>query len=90
MAFRLLSDTPHAALIQPLSSTSRVMKIGLSSDTRSVSEMSMTAYWNIRQRLLRVPGVANVTIYGERLQMYQVQTDPERLAANEVSLDAVM
>jgi len=77
-------------MIQPLSSTSRVMKIGLSSDTRSVSEMSMTAYWNIRQRLLRVPGVANVTIYGERLQMYQVQTDPERLAANEVSLDAVM
>ncbi|MDN5853017.1 MAG: efflux RND transporter permease subunit [Actinomycetia bacterium] len=77
-------------MIQPLSSTSRVMKIGVSSETKSVAELSMTAYWNIRQRLLRVPGVANVTIYGERLQMYQVQTDPVRLAANGVSLNRVM
>jgi CzcA family heavy metal efflux pump len=77
-------------MIQPLSSTSRAMKIGMSSDTRSVIEMSMTAYWNIRQRLIRVPGVANVTIYGERLQMYQVQVEPGRLADNQVSLNQVM
>jgi CzcA family heavy metal efflux pump len=77
-------------MIQPLSSTSRAMKIGLSSDTRSVIEMSMTSYWNIRQRLIRVPGVANVTIYGERLQMYQVQVDPGRLADNKVSLNQIM
>lgn len=77
-------------MIAPLSSTSRAMKIGLSSDTVPLDEMSMTSYWNIRQRLLRVPGVANVTIYGERLHMYQVQTDPQRLAASEVSLDQVM
>ena len=30
--------------------------------------MSMTAYWNIRARLLRVPGVANVAIWGERIE----------------------
>ncbi|MFC5994850.1 efflux RND transporter permease subunit [Pseudonocardia hispaniensis] len=77
-------------MIQPLSSTSRAMKIGLSSETKSVIEMSMTAYWTIRSRLLRVPGVANTTIYGERLQMYQVQTDPNRMAANQVSLNQVM
>lgn len=77
-------------MIQPLSSTSRAMKIGLSSDNRSLIEMSMTAYWTIRAKLLRVPGVANTTIYGERLQMYQVQTDPSRLEANAVSLDQVM
>ena len=39
----------------------------------------MTAYWKIRARLLRVPGVANVPIWGERLEMLQVQVDPERL-----------
>jgi CzcA family heavy metal efflux pump len=77
-------------MIQPLSSTSRTMKIGLSSDTVSVIDMSMTAYWNIRAKLLRVPGVANVAIWGERLHMYQVQTDPGRLNANRVSLDQVM
>ncbi|ALV43355.1 acriflavin resistance protein [Pseudarthrobacter sulfonivorans] len=77
-------------MLQPLSSTSRVMKIGLSSDTRSLIEMSMISYWNIRAHLLRVPGVANVAIWGERLQMLQVQADPAKLAANKVSLETVM
>ncbi|MFF2031466.1 efflux RND transporter permease subunit [Arthrobacter sp. NPDC058192] len=77
-------------MLQPLSSTSRVMKIGLSSDTRSLIEMSMISYWNIRAHLLRVPGVANVAIWGERLQMLQVQVDPAKLAANDVTLDNVM
>jgi CzcA family heavy metal efflux pump len=77
-------------IMQPLSSTSRVLKIGLSSETRSVMDISMTAYWNIRQRLLGVPGVANVAIWGERLQMYQVQVEPGRAAAATVSLDEIM
>ena len=38
--------------------------------------MSMVAYWNIRARLLRVPGVANVAIWNERHQMITVQVDP--------------
>src|SRR5689334_9344972 len=65
-------------MMQPVSSTSRVMKIGLSSSKRSLIEMSMISYWTIRARLLRVPGVANVPIWGERLQMLQVQVDPAR------------
>jgi CzcA family heavy metal efflux pump len=77
-------------MLQPLSSTSRVMKIGLSSDSRSLMEMSMISYWTIRAKLLRVPGVANVAIWGERLQMLQVQADPERLQAHGVSLGQVM
>src|SRR4029434_5130879 len=77
-------------MIQPVSSTSRVMKIGLTSDTRSLIEMSMISYWTIRARLLRVPGVANVAIWGERIQMQVVQVDPERLRDNDVSLNEVM
>jgi len=77
-------------MIQPLSSTSRTMKIGLTSETTSIIDMSTTAYWNIRARLLRVTGVANIAIWGERLNMYQVQTDPGRLNAHQVSLDEVM
>src|SRR6266498_1606103 len=77
-------------MLQPLSATSRVMKIGLSSKTRSLTEMSMISYWTIRARLLRVPGVANVPIWGERLQMLQVQAEPERMKAHDVSLEQVM
>ncbi|MFE4544019.1 efflux RND transporter permease subunit [Arthrobacter sp. NPDC056727] len=77
-------------MLQPLSSTSRVMKIGMTSANRSMIEMSMLSYWTIRARLLRVPGVANVAIWGERLQMLQVQVQPEKLKARNVSLNQVM
>ncbi|MGH3345292.1 MAG: efflux RND transporter permease subunit [Carbonactinosporaceae bacterium] len=77
-------------MIQPLSATSRVMKIGLTSDTHSLIDMSMTSYWKIRQRLLQVPGVANVPIWGERLQMLQVQVRPDRMRAHDITLDQVM
>src|SRR3989440_2674395 len=77
-------------MIQPLSSTSRVMKIGITSKNLNLMQLSMMSYWTIRNRLLRVPGVANVPIWGERLQLLQVQTDPERLRAQNLSLEKVM
>jgi CzcA family heavy metal efflux pump len=90
VAPRLPSWSAPPFMIQPLSATSRVMKIGITSDRLSLIDMSVTAYWKIRARLLRVPGVANVPIWGERLHQFHVNVDPERLAANEISLDQVM
>lgn len=79
-------------MIQPLSATSRVMKIGLTSNDPNLDliDMSMISYWTIRTRLLRVPGVANVPIWGERLEMLQVQVDPDRLRENGVALESVV
>ena len=77
-------------MLPPLSATSRCMKIGISSNSRSVIDLSMITYWTIRQRLLRVPGVANVAIWGERLQMLQVQVIPELMQKHGVTLDEVM
>jgi CzcA family heavy metal efflux pump len=77
-------------MLPPLSATSRCMKIGLSSDSLSVIDLSMIAYWTIRQRILRVPGVANIAIWGERLEMLQVQVVPELLQEHGVTLNEVM
>jgi CzcA family heavy metal efflux pump len=77
-------------MIQPLSSTSRVMKIGLTSDSVSLMDLSIISYWKIRARLLRVPGVANTPIWGERLKMMQMQVDPKKLQRHGVSLARVM
>ena len=77
-------------MIQPLSSTSRVMKIGISSSKYDMMDLSMIAYWKIRSRLMDVPGVANAPIWGERIKMPQVQVDMERMQAYEVSLEEVM
>lgn len=78
---------PH--MMPPLSSTSRVMKIGITSKSRSVMDLSMLAYWTIRARLLGVPGVANTAIWGEQLKMLQVQVDPEVLEKHDLTLDRV-
>ncbi|HYO46720.1 MAG TPA: efflux RND transporter permease subunit [Gemmatimonadota bacterium] len=77
-------------MMPPLSATSRIMKIGLSSDEVNLIEMSSIAYWKIRERLLRVPGVAQVAIWGERLQQRHVQVDPAKLAKYGVPLERVM
>jgi CzcA family heavy metal efflux pump len=77
-------------MIPPVSVTGRFMKIGLSSKTIPLTDMSMIAYWTIRARLLRVPGVANVVIWGERIKMPQVRVDPERMRQHDVTLDEVM
>jgi CzcA family heavy metal efflux pump len=77
-------------MMPPVSVTGRIMKIGLSSQTIPLNDMSMIAYWTIRARLLRVPGIANVSIWGERIKMPQVQVDPKRMAEQNVSLDDVM
>jgi CzcA family heavy metal efflux pump len=77
-------------MIQPLSSTSRAMKIGISSDTVDIKDLSMIAYWKIRARLLEVPGVANAPIWGERIKMPQVQVDLEKLNTYGVPLEEVM
>ena len=73
-------------MIQPLSSTSRAMKIGISSDQYNEMDLSMIAYWKIRARLMDVPGVANVPIYGEKIKMPQVHVDPALMLEPDVTL----
>jgi CzcA family heavy metal efflux pump len=77
-------------MLAPVSATGRAMQIGMTSKDHSLIEMSMTAYWTIRARLLRVPGVANVAIWNERLQLMGVLADPSKMAARDVSLGQVM
>lgn len=76
-------------LLSPLSSTSRVLKIGLSSKTLTQTDLTALARWTIRPRLIAVQGVANVAIWGQRDKQYQVLVDPERLRAHGVTLEDV-
>ena len=77
-------------LLQPVSSASRIMNIGLSSKTVSLIELSVQARWNIVPRLVGVPGVANVSVWGQRNRQVQVQVDPATLKAKGVTLDQVV
>ena len=85
---------PHVSkpptMLQPLSSSSRVMMIGLSSDELSGIEQSVIAHWVMRPQLLGVPGVANVSVWGMRDQQLQVLVDPERLQSQGLTLSQVV
>ena len=77
-------------MLQPVSSTSRAMVIGMSSETVSLIDMGVLARWNIKPRLMGLPGVATVSVWGARDRQLQVQVDPARLREARVSLDQVI
>ena len=89
-----ISELPRAAMppeiLKPLSSTSRVMKIGLTSKTHDLTDLSMIAYWTIKFRLMAVDGVANIPIWGERPKTVDVEIDPTLMAARGVGLNSVL
>ena len=83
---RLPLAARQPVLMPPLSSTSRAMKVGLSSTKFDQMQLSELVRWHIRPRLMAVPGVANVAVWGQRDRQLQVLVDPDRLRAAGVSL----
>jgi multidrug efflux pump subunit AcrB len=80
----LLNGVPWLDRIHSISMP--VAMIRLSSRQVPLIDMSVLAKWKIRPRLMGVPGVTNVAVYGQRDRQLQVQVDPKRLGAERVSL----
>lgn len=72
------------------SSTSDVLFIGITSDDKSLMDLRDKAYWLMRPRLLSVPGVASVSIFGGDTRQIQVQLKPEQLIRYSLSATEVM
>lgn len=85
-----------APKMEPLTSaTMDLLKFGLSAAEDapvkpSPMELREFADWVIRPRLLAVPGVASVSIYGGDVRQLQVQVLPDRLTAYDLSVDDVL
>ena len=77
-------------LLQPVSSASRIMNIGLTSKSVSLIDMSVQARWEIVPRLMGVSGVANASIWGQQDRQLQVRVDPAKLHAKGVGLDQIV
>src|SRR5690242_13127439 len=74
-------------MLPPVAATGRVVQIGMWSDKYSATQLSELAYWTVKARLLRVDGVADVSIWNERPPTLQVQVDPAKMTAHQVTLD---
>lgn len=89
-AARLPQAVNPPVILPPLSSLSRAMKIGLWSDELSQMDLTVLCKWTIRPRLMAIPGVANVAIWGDYDKQFQVLADPDRLRAHGVTLNTLM
>src|SRR5271154_3887212 len=76
--------------LSPLvSSTMDLLKIGLLSDKVDAYTLRDNADWVIKPRLLAVPGVAHVIVFGGNVRQIQILPDTRKLAAFNISLSEV-
>jgi CzcA family heavy metal efflux pump len=72
------------------SSTSTALVIGFTSEIRSLMDLRTVADWTVRQRLLAVPGVAKVVVFGGDVRSIQIQVHPDQLIRYNLSLNDVL
>ncbi|HVK00566.1 MAG TPA: efflux RND transporter permease subunit [Gemmatimonadales bacterium] len=82
-----LPATVEPPVLTPLtSSSSTVLVVGITS--ASVLPMAQRSFadWVLKPRLLAVPGVSKVAVFGGEVRQLQVQLDPERLRLHGVGI----
>src|ERR1700687_3854590 len=76
--------------LSPLvSSTMDLLKIGLLSDKVDAYTLRDTADWVIKPRLLAVPGVAHVIVFGGDVRQIQILPDTGKLASFGITLNEI-
>lgn len=76
--------------ISPISSPlGAVVKYAFTSQTTPLMEVRRIVDWQVRNRLLAVPGVTQIVVFGGDVRQYQVLVDPDKLKAFNVSLQEV-
>ncbi|MGZ5913963.1 MAG: efflux RND transporter permease subunit [Hyphomicrobium sp.] len=90
-AARQLPSNVAAPTMTPLtSSSSTVLVLGLTSEKRSLMDLRTLADWTLRLRLLAVPGVAKVAVFGGDVRSIQVQVHPDELVRYNLAFDDVL
>ena len=88
---RRLPASARPPAITPLTaSTGTVVVAALTSPARSLRDQRTLADWTVRPRLLAVPGVARVTVFGGEVRQLEVRPDPARLRAVGLTLADVV
>lgn len=86
-----LPSSVSTPVMTPLQlSTGDVLVLGLTSGRQSPMRLRTVADWTLRPRLLAVPGVASVTVFGGDVRQIQVQFHSQKLVQFNLSLNDVV
>ena len=84
-----LPSTATATVWRLTFSAFPIIGVSLTSPRRSMTDLWETARYDIKPRILRIPGVARVDLVGGRTPEYHVIVDPTKLRAANLSLQQV-
>ena len=90
VASRLPASVEPPVLTPLTSSSSTVLVVGVTSDSRSLMEQRTFVDWVVRPRLLATPGVSKVAVFGGDVRQLQVQLDPDRLRMHGIGVAEVV
>ena len=77
--------------ITPLTSAaSSVLGLGITSKTKSLTEIRTVVDRLIIPHLLSIPGVADVNVFGGKVKQYQIEIQPEKLIQANISIDQII
>ncbi len=72
------------------SSTNQLLAVGLTSDVKTPMELRTIVDWTVKPRILGVPGVGSVSVFGGEVKQLQIQIDPQELVRYGLSLQDVL
>ena len=80
------------AVMAPINSImGEILLVGMQAGGKTTPmELRTIADWEVRQRLLAVTGVSQVSVMGGEMKQYQVLTSPEQLSRHDVTLDQLL
>lgn len=80
----------NPAMAPLIGATSLTLIVGLTSDHESPMDLRAFADWTMGPRLLGVPGVARISVFGGEVKQLQIQLLPDRMAAFQVSFNDII
>ena len=86
-----LPDRIPPPVMAPITSImGEIMLVSVDSDRHPALDIRTASDWEIRRRLLSIPGVSQVVPIGGGVKQYQIKVNPERLKEYNITLNQVM
>lgn len=82
---QLPQDCDPPVVVKTDADADAILTLGIQSDSRDLLDLTNFAINVFKERLQTIPGVSNISFYGEKKYAMRLQLDPERLTAFHIS-----